>query len=105
MKFIGVDQGICVDEAGADPTFACAGDAAALLPNYQGIVFAEEQPGYLAGIVAASISKTGIIGAVGGTNVPAVVAYNAAMKRRQVGQPRHQGPVPGNEPRSGQGLQ
>jgi len=78
VKFIGVDQGICVDEAGApDPTFGCKGDAAALLPNYQGIVFAEEQAGYLAGIVAASISKTGTIGAVGGTNVPAVVAYNA----------------------------
>ncbi len=78
VTFIGVDQGICVDEAGApDPTFGCAGDAAALLPNYQGIVFAEEQAGYLAGIVAASLSETGTIGAVGGTNVPAVVAYNA----------------------------
>jgi basic membrane protein A and related proteins len=78
VTFIGVDQGICVDETGApDPTFACAGDAAALLPNYQGIVFAEEQAGYLAGIVAASISKTGTIGAVGGTNLPPVVRYNA----------------------------
>jgi basic membrane protein A len=78
VKFIGVDQGICVDETGApDPTFACKGDAAKLLPNYQGIVFAEEQAGYLAGILAASISKSGVIGAVGGTNVPAVVAYNA----------------------------
>ena len=78
VTFIGVDQGICVDAEGvSDPTFACAGDAATLLPNYQGIVFAEEQAGYLAGIVAASISKSGTIGAVGGTNVPAVVAYNA----------------------------
>src|SRR5687768_5228104 len=78
VTFIGVDQGICVDAEGApDPTFACAGDAATLLPNYQGIVFAEEQAGYLAGIVAASISESGVIGAVGGTNVPAVVAYNA----------------------------
>lgn len=78
VTFIGVDQGICVDETGvSDPTFTCAGDAAALLPNYQGIVFAEEQAGYLAGIVAASISETGTIGAVGGTNVPPVVAYNA----------------------------
>jgi basic membrane protein A and related proteins len=76
VKFVGVDQGICVDEEGvSDPTFTCAGDAAALLPNYQGIVFAEAQPGYLAGIVAASISETGKIGAVGGTNVPAVVNY------------------------------
>ncbi len=75
-KFVGVDQGVCVDANGdPDPTFACAGDAATLLPNYQGIVFAEAQPGYLAGIVAASISKSGTIGAVGGTNVPAVVNY------------------------------
>jgi basic membrane protein A and related proteins len=78
VTFIGVDQGICIDEEGApDPTFGCAGDPATLLPNYQGIVFAEEQAGYLAGIVAASISESGVIGAVGGTNVPAVVAYNA----------------------------
>jgi basic membrane protein A len=76
IKFVGVDQGVCVDETGApDSTFACKGDAATLLPNYQGIVFAEAQPGYLAGIVAASISKSGTIGAIGGTNVPAVVNY------------------------------
>jgi basic membrane protein A len=76
IKFVGVDQGVCVDAEGVpDPTFACAGDAATLLPNYQGIVFAEAQPGYLAGIVAASLSESGTIGAVGGTNVPAVVNY------------------------------
>ena len=76
IKFVGVDQGVCVDEKGdPDATFACKGDAATLLPNYQGIVFAEAQPGYLAGIVAASITQSGTIGAVGGTNVPAVVNY------------------------------
>src|SRR4029453_9788671 len=76
VKFVGVDQGVCVDENGdPDPTFGCKGDAATLLPNYQGIVFAEAQPGSLAGIVAASISKSGTIAAVGGTNVPAVVNY------------------------------
>jgi basic membrane protein A and related proteins len=76
IHFVGVDQGVCVDANGdPDSTFACAGDAATLLPNYQGIVFAEAQPGYLAGIVAGSLSKSGTIGAVGGTNVPAVVNY------------------------------
>ena len=76
VKFVGVDQGVCVDANGdPDATFACAGDAATLLPNYQGIVFAEAQPGYLAGIVAGSLTKSGTIGAVGGTNVPAVVNY------------------------------
>jgi basic membrane protein A len=77
VQFIGLDQGICVDEAGdPDPTFACAGDAAALLPNYQGLTFAEQQAGYLAGIVAATISETGVIGAIGGIeSVPPVKAY------------------------------
>jgi len=76
VTFIGVDQGICVNEQGEnDTTFTCAGDPAKLLPNYQGIVFAEQQPGYLAGIVAASLSQSGTVGAVGGTNVPAVVRY------------------------------
>ena len=74
--FIGVDQGVCVDaEGNADPTFACEGDAAALIPNYQGILFREAQPGYLAGIVAATLSESGVIGAVGGTYLPAVVAF------------------------------
>jgi len=76
VHFLGVDQGICVDENGEnDPNFACEGDAAALIPNYQGVLFAEAQPGYLVGIVAATISEAGVIGAVGGTNVPAVVAF------------------------------
>ncbi|CAN5774171.1 hypothetical protein BH23CHL7_BH23CHL7_06070 [soil metagenome] len=77
VYFIGVDQGICVDEEGvSDPTFACAGDAATLLPNYQGVVFAEAEPGYLVGIIAAHISESGVIGSVRGTDVPAVVAFN-----------------------------
>jgi basic membrane protein A len=76
VTFIGVDQGICVDEQGApDSLFTCAGDAATLLPNYQGILFAEAQPGYLAGIIAGSITESDKIAAVGGTNVPAVVNY------------------------------
>ncbi len=77
IRFIGVDQGICVDAQGnPDSTFACKGDAAKLLPNYQGLVFKEQQPGYLAGVVAASISKSGHIAAIGGTaTVPAVPNY------------------------------
>jgi basic membrane protein A and related proteins len=77
VKFIGVDQGVCIDETGkSDPTFACKGDAKTLLPNYQGIVFKEEQVGYLAGVLAASVSKTGVIGTLGGINtIPAVVRY------------------------------
>jgi len=76
--FIGVDQApICIDETGApDPTFACKGDAATLLPHLIALGFEEDQAGYLAGIVAASISTKHVVGAIGGINlVPAVVRY------------------------------
>ena len=68
--FVGVDQSpICVDETGnADPNFGCKGDAKTLLPNYVSIEYQEDQAGYLAGIVAASVSKSGTIGAIGGTS-------------------------------------
>jgi basic membrane protein A len=71
--FVGVDQqvgpgkDICVDEQGnVDPKYACKGDATKLLPKYIQLVFKEDQAGYLAGIVAASVSKSGTIGAIGG---------------------------------------
>lgn len=76
--FVGVDQSpICVDATGAlDTTGACAGDAATLLPNYISLQFQEDQAGYLAGIVAASVSTSGKVGAIGGINlVPPVVRY------------------------------
>ncbi|HYI21434.1 MAG TPA: BMP family ABC transporter substrate-binding protein [Candidatus Limnocylindrales bacterium] len=75
--FIGVDQSACIDEAGApDTTFTCAGDPDELIPNFVGLQYSEDQAGYLAGIVAASLSENGTIGAIGGINlVPAVVRY------------------------------
>ena len=77
IKFIGVDQAPCLTEAGEpDPNFGCKGDPNKFVPNYQGIGWKEQQPGYLAGIVAASLSESGTIAAVGGTKVvPAVVNY------------------------------
>jgi basic membrane protein A len=71
IKFVGVDQSpVCVDEKGLpDATFACKGDAKTLDPNYTSLYFAEDQAGYLAGIVAAYASKTGNIGAIGGTTL------------------------------------
>jgi basic membrane protein A len=69
--FIGVDQSpICVTAEGLpDPNFECGGDAKTLLPQYISLQFAEDQAGYLAGIVAAGASKTGTIGAIGGTSL------------------------------------
>src|SRR3989441_2457235 len=60
IQFIGVDQFV------ADPA----------PPNYQGLLFNEAQAGYLAGIVAGTLTKSNKIGAVGGqSDVPPVVAY------------------------------
>ena len=60
IQFFGIDQFV------ADPVPA----------NYQGLLFNEAQAGYLAGIVAGTITKTGKIGAVGGrSDVPPVVNY------------------------------
>jgi basic membrane protein A len=75
IKFVGIDQFICLDATGKPNFTDCSGDPAKYTPNYQGVQFKEQQPAYLAGIIAASISKSGTIAALGGTNVPAVVRY------------------------------
>jgi basic membrane protein A len=68
IKFIGIDQNTATDET----------------PNFHGVTFAEAEPAYLVGMVAATISESGVIGAIGGANVPAVVRlrdgyYNGAL--------------------------
>jgi basic membrane protein A len=46
------------------------------LPNLTGLVFKEDHAGYLAGVLAASLTRTGTIAAVLGTDlVPPVVAF------------------------------
>jgi basic membrane protein A len=60
IHFIGVDQ--------------FQGEA---VPNLTGLIFAEGKAGFLAGVLAARLSKAGIIAAVLGTNlVPPVVAFS-----------------------------
>jgi len=69
--FIGVDHAPCINATGAvDPTFAdCSGDVSKLLPKYIAINYAEDQAGYLAGIVAGLATKSNTIGAVGGVSL------------------------------------
>jgi basic membrane protein A and related proteins len=69
--FIGVDQSpICVTPEGLpDANFACKGDPKKLLPHYISLQFQEDQAGYLAGMVAAGISKNHEVGAIGGTTL------------------------------------
>jgi basic membrane protein A len=83
VNFIGLDQFYCIDATGvkdATPTGApdCEGNATFndILPNLQGLIFAEAQAGYLAGVLACSISESGVIGAVGGIfAIPPVPQY------------------------------
>ena len=66
VHFIGVDQ----FQAGDDVVAGLA------LDNYESVIFNEAQAGYLAGIVAASISESGEIAAIGGSGtIPPVVNY------------------------------
>lgn len=69
--FVGVDHNPCINAKGdVDTTFKdCTGVIADLIPNYIALNYQEDQAGYLAGIVAASASKSGIIGAVGGVAI------------------------------------
>jgi basic membrane protein A len=46
-----------------------------VIPNVQGIVFAEDEAGYLAGVLAASISQSGVVAAVGGVEIPPVQKF------------------------------
>ena len=67
IQFIGVDQF-------QDPTKSPK--------NYTSLVFQEDQAGYLAGALAAYMSKTGHIGAVLGTdNVPPVYRYGEGYRQ------------------------
>lgn len=45
------------------------------LDNVTSLLFAEDQAAYLAGVVAACMSKTGIIGSVAGYEIPPVVRF------------------------------
>jgi basic membrane protein A and related proteins len=66
VHFIGVDQ----FQAGDDVVAGLG------LDNYESVIFNEAQAGYLAGIVAASISESGEIATIGGSGtIPPVVNY------------------------------
>lgn len=45
------------------------------IPNVRGLVFSEDQAGYLAGVLAASMSKSNNIAVVGGQEIPPVQKY------------------------------
>jgi basic membrane protein A len=69
--------------AKAFPTvnFAIIDDAPTpALPNVQGLLFKEQESGYLAGYLAALESKTGTVSTVGGQKIPPVDHYIAGFQ-------------------------
>jgi basic membrane protein A and related proteins len=48
--------------------------------NARGLVFAEQEAGYLVGVAAATVAKGGTVSAIGGQAVPAVVAFLAGYR-------------------------
>jgi basic membrane protein A and related proteins len=66
-NFAGVDQFYGEEpDCGGEDQSPCA------LPNVVGLQFPSEEAGYLAGIVAAMMSKSGTVSSVGGVSIPPV---------------------------------
>ena len=78
------DQLAAVAKRFPDTKFAIVDYPAAALKgapkNARGILFAEQEAGCLAGVAAATVSKTGVIGSVGGQKIPPVDAYIAGYQ-------------------------
>ncbi len=59
--------------------FAIIDDSSNVQPNVANLVFAANQGSYLAGVLAASASKTGKVGFIGGVNVPLLQSFQAGF--------------------------
>lgn len=68
IKFISVDgiPGGCTTAEGATPDPNCVAHDTSWFTNGESLFFAEDQAGFLAGVLAASMSEAGHIGVVGG---------------------------------------
>jgi basic membrane protein A len=63
---------------GAEPGKDCGSDAE--LPNVLGLMFATDEAAFLAGYLAAGVSKTGKVGAFGGIQIPTVTIFMKGME-------------------------
>jgi basic membrane protein A len=84
VGFLMADQLAAVAQRFPDTKFAIVDYPAAALKgapkNARGILFAEQEAGCLAGVAATRVSKTGVIGSVGGQKIPPVDAYIAGYQ-------------------------
>jgi basic membrane protein A len=49
-------------------------------PNIQGVLFKENEPAFLVGLVAGKLTKSNVIGIVGGQAIPPVVRYEVGFR-------------------------
>jgi basic membrane protein A and related proteins len=76
VKFAGVDQFYGEEpDCGGEDQPVCA------LPNVLGLQFPSEEAGYLAGIVAAMMTKTNTVSTVGGISIPPVNNWIAGFRQ------------------------
>jgi basic membrane protein A len=84
VGFLMADQMAAVAKRFPDTKFAIVDYPAAALKgapkNARGILFAEQEAGCLAGVAAATESKSGTIGSVGGQKIPPVDHYIAGYQ-------------------------
>ena len=76
INFAGVDQFYGEEpECGGENQSPCA------LPNVLGLQFPSEEAGYLAGVVAAMMTKSGTVSTVGGISIPPVNNWIAGFRQ------------------------
>jgi basic membrane protein A len=84
VGFLMADQMAAVAKRFPDTKFAiidfAAGDLKGKPKNVRGILFAEQDAGCLAGVAAATVSKSGVIASVGGVKIPPVDHYIAGYQ-------------------------
>ena len=76
VNFAGVDQFY-----GEEPDCGGEDQSPCVLPNVVGLQFPSEEAGYLAGIVAAGITKTNTVSTVGGIKIPPVDNWIAGFRQ------------------------
>jgi len=76
VNFAGIDQFY-----GEEPDCGGEDQAPCAVPNVLGLQFPSEESGYLAGIVAAMMSKTGTVSTVGGVSIPPVNNWIAGFRQ------------------------
>jgi len=76
VNFAGVDQFY-----GEEPDCGGENQSPCTVPNVVGLQFPSEEAGYLAGIVAAGVTKTGTVSTVGGIKIPPVDNWIAGFRQ------------------------